>query len=121
MKYSYIWNGAGRALGDRHGWLKFLAIVLIGLAAGPEIGLAMEMTALLEILGTAGFFLSFHVGAKMLFMDLARAIHNFVVPPVVYAMSLPGRLVCAAARASWLGVLAFVAGSYGVELCSGGL
>jgi hypothetical protein len=48
-------------LKDRDAALKVLSLILIGLAAGPEIGLGMEMTTLLEIMGA--FFLSLRVGA----------------------------------------------------------
>ena len=40
--------------------------IAIPLAAGPEIFLAMEMTALLEVLGAILFLAAFAAGAKLL-------------------------------------------------------
>jgi len=121
LKHSYIFTALGRKLGDRSAWLKLLAIILIGVAAGPEIGFAMEMTTLLEILGVAIFFLSFRVGAKMLLLDLAAALRDFVCPPVVSAMRRPGAVVYMALQTFWLVTTVLVAGLYCLELAGGGL
>jgi hypothetical protein len=101
--------------------LKLLALILIGVAAGPEIGLAMEMTTLLEILGAAAFFLSFHVGARMLMLDVAAATREFVCPPFVSAMSRTRAVVYTAERTFWLGTMVLVTGLYCLELGAGGL
>ena len=119
MKHSFIFSGLKRRLGDRNAWLKILALILIGVAAGPEIGFAMEMTTLLEILGVAIFFLSFRVGAKMLLMDIAAAIRNFVYPPVVSAMNRPSAIVLTASRTFWLVAAFSVGGAYCLELTGG--
>jgi hypothetical protein len=113
MKHSYIW--------DRDAWLRLLALVLIGLAAGPEIGLAIEMTTVLEILGAVIFFYAFSVGAKMLLMDLAAAARDFICPPFVSAMSRPRAIVYAATRSVWLGTVALVIARYCLELSRGWL
>jgi len=114
MKRSYGWQ-------NQEPWLKLLAIILIGVAAGPEIGLAMEMTTLLEILGAAIFFLSFRVGAKMLLIDLSASARNFVCPPVVSAMGRPGAVVYVSTRVFWLVVMVLIPGRFCLELTRGGL
>jgi hypothetical protein len=120
MKHSYIFSGLERRFGDRNTWLKILALILIGVAASPEIGFAMEMTTLLEILGVTIFFLSFRVGAKMLLMDIAAAIRNFVCPPVVSAMNRPNAIVYTTPRTYWLVMTILVTGLYCLELAGGG-
>jgi len=121
MKHSYIFDGLKRRFGDRNAWLKLLAIILIGMAAGPEIGFAMEMTTLLEILGVTIFFLSFRVGAKMLLLDLAAALRDFVCPPVITAMKCPGAVVYMASQTFWLVTTVLVTGLFCLELAGGGL
>lgn len=49
---------------------KFLIIVAIGVAAGPEIFLAMEMRILLELPGVALFITAFAVGAESVFLEI---------------------------------------------------
>ena len=64
--------------------LRLLALLLIGLAAGPEIGLAVEMTTLLEILGAVAFFMAFSTGMRMLLMDLATHSGTMFTRPYVH-------------------------------------
>ena len=52
--------------------LRVLALLLIGISAGPELGLAVEMTTLLEILGAAAFFMAFSIGARMVLLHAGR-------------------------------------------------
>ena len=78
--------------------LRLLALLLIGLAAGPEIGLAMEMTTLLEILGAVLFFTSFSVGARMLARDLVTALRTFVYPVFIVGQRPSVILVYAGSR-----------------------
>ena len=101
MKHPYICSGLKRKFGDRNAWLKILALILIGMGAGPEIGFAMEMTTLLEILGVTIFFLSFRVGAKMLLM------------------SWPNAIVLTATRTYWLVTTVLVTSLFGLELTGG--
>ena len=121
MKPSYLWSGVARQLGDRNAWLKLLALIFIGVAAGPEIGLAIEMTTVLEILGAAIFFLSFRVGAQMLILDLAASARDFVRPPVVAGLNRPGAVVYVAARTLYLVVLVLIPARFCLELAWGRL
>ena len=66
---------------NRDVWLRLLALLLIGLAAGPELGVAVEMTTLLEILGAVAFFFAFSIGARLLLTQLAMALRNYLLPP----------------------------------------
>ena len=54
-----------------------MAIVL---AAGPEIFAAMEMTALLELLGAILFLTAMAAGAKLVALSIWSAITNIVLP-----------------------------------------
>ena len=50
----------------RSGGFLFLAIVLIVLIAGPEFGVAVDLTVMLDVLGSELFLMSFVVGIRML-------------------------------------------------------
>jgi hypothetical protein len=54
--------------------------MLITLAAGPEIFLAMEMTTLLEILGASLFLTAYGVGAKLFALTVCRALLDIALP-----------------------------------------
>ena len=54
--------------------------IAIALAAGPEIFAAMEMTALLELLGAILFLTSMAAGAKLLALSIWSAICNITLP-----------------------------------------
>jgi hypothetical protein len=61
----------------------------IALAAGPEIFAAMEMTALLELLGAILFLTAMAAGAKLVALSIRSAICNiaFPVPPAAVVRS----------------------------------
>jgi hypothetical protein len=101
--------------------LRLLALLLIGLAAGPEIGLAMEMTTLLEILGAALFFTSFSVGARMLVMDLVTALRSFVYPVFIVGQTPSVILAHAGSRVLWAVGMALVIGNFLREFANGTL
>jgi hypothetical protein len=65
---------------------KFLIIVAIGIAAGPEISLAMEMRILLELLGVALFTTVFAVGAEYVLFELRSRIHDMFLWPAQRAV-----------------------------------
>jgi len=96
--------------------LRLLALLMIGLLAGPEIGIAMEMTVLLELLGAALFFMAFSVGARMLAVDLALAIRNFVFPAVLCGLGWPVIFINAALCIVFTGVGVVMVGAYVLEL-----
>ena len=101
--------------------LRLLALLLIGLAAGPEIGLAMEMTTLLEILGAVLFFTSFSVGARMLVMDLVTALRSFVYPVFIVGQRPSVILVHSGSRVLWVVGMALVIGNFLREFANGTL
>lgn len=57
----------------------FLAVV-IALAAGPEIFVAMEMAAVMELLGGILFLTAMGAGAKLAVLNIWNAICRLVVP-----------------------------------------
>jgi hypothetical protein len=61
-------------------YLKPLIILMIGLLAGPEILVAVELTTILEILGAALFLLSFAVGFRMLGLAALEWLRRFLLP-----------------------------------------
>jgi hypothetical protein len=60
---------------------KFLIVMAIGLAAGPELVAALEMRILLELLGAALFTTAMIVGAQVLLLDLRCRAKYILVPP----------------------------------------
>jgi hypothetical protein len=54
--------------------LKFLIVIAIGLAAGPEFVMAMEMRILLELLGAALFTTAFVVGGELVLLELRTRV-----------------------------------------------
>jgi hypothetical protein len=88
--------------------------IAIALAAGPEIFVAMEMTALLELLGAILFLSAMAAGAKLVALNICNAIYNiaFPVPPVAVVQcqaSVPAKalaLVCVTGLATWCVALA---------------
>jgi hypothetical protein len=81
----YVWRqavtvGAMRDDTRERIW-KFLIIVAIGLAAGPDIFAALEMRILLELLGAALFTTAFVVGARLALADLRSRARDILVPP----------------------------------------
>ena len=83
--------------------------IAIPLAAGPEIFLAMEMTALLEVLGAILFLTAFAAGAKLLALSIWRAICRLLLPAPQIALlrsdaSPPAKalaLIYVTAHAAW--------------------
>lgn len=57
----------------------FLAVV-IAVAAGPEIFAAMEMAALMELLGGMLFLTAMGAGAKLVALDIWNAIYKLTFP-----------------------------------------
>jgi hypothetical protein len=65
---------------------KFLIVIAIGLAAGPDIFAALEMRILLEILGAALFTTAFIAGGRLLLDDLRMRACDLLVPPAQRAL-----------------------------------
>ena len=83
--------------------------IAIPLAAGPEILLAMEMTALLEVLGAILFLTAFAAGAKLLALSIWQATCRLLLPAPQIALlrsdaSPPAKalaLIYVTAHAAW--------------------
>jgi len=65
---------------------KFLIVIAIGLAAGPEIVMAMEMRILLELLGAALFTTAFVVGGELVLLEVRTRLGDMVLPPAHLAL-----------------------------------
>jgi hypothetical protein len=78
--------------------------IAITLAAGPEIFAAMEMTALLEVLGASLFLTAFGAGAKLTALSVYRAARNIALPAAEVFVLRSDATVPAKARAliSWV-------------------
>ena len=95
--------------------------VAIALAAGPEIFVAMEMTAVLELLGAILFLTAMAAGAKLVASNIRSAIYDiaFPVPPAAVVRSgasMPANalaLMTIAAHATWCLVMALNCRSVG--------
>ena len=96
---------------------KFLIVIAIGLAAGPDIFAALEMRILLELLGAALFTTAFIVGGRLLLIELRIRACDLLVPPAQRALlrseAPVSDKVCAALHQlfhlpRWLGVAAVV-------------
>jgi hypothetical protein len=105
-----------KVLRHEHFW-KFLIIVAIGLAAGPEIVLAIELRILLELLGVALFTTAFVVGGELVLLELRTRIHEMFLWPAQRALFRSEAGISEKGTAvsylmihvtSWLGVAAIV-------------
>ena len=66
----------------------FLAVV-IAVAAGPEIFAAMEMTAVMELLGGVLFLTAMGAGARLLALNIWNAIWRLIFPVPLAAVVRP--------------------------------
>ena len=89
--------------------LQAVLAIAIALAAGPEIFLAMEMTAVMELLGAILFLTAMSAGAKLVVFSIWSALRNIAFPtplPVVVraVASIPAKalaLIYVAGHATW--------------------
>ena len=77
----------------------FLAVV-IALAAGPEIFAAMEMTALMELLGGVLFLTAMGAGARLVAFNVWKAIYRRAFPVPLAAIVQPNAAIWLKAFAS---------------------
>jgi len=99
----------------RMAMLQACIAMVITLAAGPEIFVAMEMTALMELLGAVLFLRAMAAGAKLVALNIWSAIHSIVfpVPPAIVVRSgasIPVRalaLIYVTGHATWCLAMAF--------------
>jgi len=89
--------------------LQALLAIAIALAAGPEIFVAMEMTAFMELLGAILFLTAMSAGAKLVAVSIWSVIRSIAFPaplPVVMRAdaSIPAKalaLIYVAGHATW--------------------
>ena len=89
--------------------LQAILVIAIALAAGPEIFLRMEMTAVLESLGAILFLTAMAAGAKLVALNIWSAIREIAFPIPLPFVVRPGASVPAnafafvyvAAHATW--------------------
>jgi len=94
--------------------------IAIALAAGPEIFAAMEMTALLELLGATLFLTAFAAGAKLVALSLWSAFCRIALPAPLLAVvrsdaSTSAKalaLVYVTAHATWCLTYVFIVGAW---------
>jgi hypothetical protein len=67
-------------------YLKPLAILMIGLIAGPDIFVAAELTTILELFGAALFLLTFAVGLRMLGLAALEWLRPLLLPDEYVAL-----------------------------------
>jgi hypothetical protein len=95
--------------------------IAISVAYGPEIIAAMEVTALLEVLGAGLFLTAYAAGAKLAAARLWRAICRMIIPvaqmSVIRSNASGGERALAslyvAAHASWYILFALAVFMYG--------
>ena len=82
---------------------KFLIVIGIGLAAGPDILAALEMRILLELLGVALFTTAFVVGAQLILWEARSRISAMLLLPAQLAvLQSEARLSIKGTAISWL-------------------
>jgi hypothetical protein len=104
--------------------LQAVIALAIGMAAGPEIILAMEMTTLLEMLGASLFLTAYAAAVKLKAIELYRALHGVVLPVAQVAVmrsSAPvfwkaAALMFVVANVLWCLMYVLVVGAYGHHL-----
>ena len=112
--------------GFRMGLVQLALTLLITAAAGPEIFAAMEMTALLELLGAGLFLTAYAAGVRLLANSLGRAVFDIAFPAmqvVILRSNAPPRVKAAAAlhvllQVTWCLLAAVIAGAFGHHLWS---
>jgi hypothetical protein len=100
--------------------LRVCIAMAIALAAGPEIFAAMEMTALLDLLGAVLFLTAMSAGAKLMALSIWSAICKIALPAPQLAVlrsdaSTPTKalaLVYVAAHVIWCPALVFIFASW---------
>ena len=124
-----LWPSRGVGSGSQSRRMASLQVMLalsITLACGPEIFAAMELTALLEILGASLFVTAYAAGFKLKALELCRALQSTVSPvgqfDVMRSSAAPVRFRAIAAVSAMLNVVWCVAAvvvlaAYGQHLC----
>lgn len=112
-----IWSSHYDPIASRQRRIALLQAVLaiaISVAAGPEIFVALEMTAVMEILGAVLFLTAMSAGARLVVSNIWNAIRNTVFPiPLPFVVrrgaSIPANviaLICITGHAAWCAAMA---------------
>jgi len=107
-----IWSSRYDPIASRQRRIALLQAILaiaISVAAGPEIFVAIEMTAVMEILGAVLFLAAMSAGAKLIISSIWSAIRNTIFPiPLPFVVrrgaSIPANvfaLICITGHAAW--------------------
>lgn len=107
--------------------IRLLLLFAIFASAGPEIFVALEMAALLELLGTALFLAVFGSALKLLARDVAGWLLDFLVPPPLVGLYRHGGgpltkanvVVYLSGRAAFCVLYAMAIGMFGLHLWRG--
>ena len=106
--------------GRRTALLQAGIAIAIALAAGPEVFAAMEMTALLELLGATLFLTAFAAGVKLVALRMWRALCRISLPAPQLAIvrsdaSSPAKVLALAyvtAHAAWCLTRVLIVGAW---------
>ena len=98
-----IWSSRYDPIASQRHRIAMLEVALavaIAVAAGPEIIAAMEMTALMELLGGVLFLTAMGAGARLVALTLWNAIYRFAFPVPLAAIVRPSASMPVKAAAS---------------------
>jgi len=105
------------------------AVIAMGFiaAAGPEVIAALEMTALLELLGASLFLAAFQAGAKLALMRLWEVLCAIALPAPQLAivrsdarpLARAAALTFASAHAAWCLMFVLIIGAWGHHIFKG--
>ena len=112
-----VWSSRYDPIANHERRIALLQTVLamaIALAAGPEIFVAMEMTAVMELLGAVLFLAAMSAGVKLAVLGICETLRNIACPiplPVFVRpdASIPAKALSSAyvvAHATWCVVMA---------------
>jgi len=106
--------------------LRFIVVALIFLVAGPEIGIALELVGVIDLVGVelflifffGGFLWRFRVAANVIRTALERLDPFFFIPTRSQVISCPGLLVHAVPGLVVLCLIVFVGSEISAELAT---
>jgi hypothetical protein len=103
MVLELIWSSRYDPIASRKHRIALLEVFLavaIAVAAGPEVFAAMEMTALMELLGGVLFLTAMGAGARLVALNIWSAIYRSAFPVPLAAIVRPNASIPLKALAS---------------------